>query len=439
VAGDGCGDSAAIGEVTGDGRLDLILGCRNLDGGASDGGGAIVFARNAANTGFAAAQVVTSPASGATAGCGVHVATGDVNGDNRPELALGCFTADGAATDAGEVVLRESKRALVQTLTVATTARPITSATLTAPRTANGGALPSLEASADGGTTWDAVTSGVAHTFVSAGTTLLARARISDTASIGYAASPWVSGNIDASYVYHEPRVTSASPATLPQGRRGVVVSITGTEFDAGATVGISGGGITITNTTWVSATRIDITVDVAGAAAASARSVTVTNPDTGTNTKAAALTITVPALTVSLSVLGFTAGARDATAPYDFDLGTMFPGATQMVGPAGSGQTTVGSAVNVNVASDTDWLVQVQGANLTSGGNSIAIGQLSWKHFGVAEAWTPYATTAQTLDGNLTPTAGTTLGYDARLIVPGGQVSGAYSTTLTYTVLAQP
>lgn len=438
-AGDGCGDSIALGDVTGDGRADIVLGCRNIDDAAADGGGAVLLPRNASNTGFSAAQRITSPASGATAGCGVHVALGDVNGDARPELALGCFTADGAATDAGEVVLREAKRALVQTLTVAATARPITAATFTAPLVANGGALPALEASSDGGTTWDTVSSGVAHTFASPGTTLLARARIADTPSAGYATSPWVSGNIAVSYTYHEPRVTSTSPATLPQGRRAVVVTVNGSEFDPGATVAISGPGITITGTTWVSTSRIDVTLDIAGAATASARDVTVTNPDTGTNTRTAALTVTVPSLTVALSVLGYASAVRDASAPYALDMGMLLPGGVQQVGPTGSGQATPGSAVDVTVTSDTTWMLQAQGTDFSSGGNTMSIGQFAWKHFGVAEAWTPFAVTAQSIESAQPPTAGTTRSYDARLSLPLTQAAGTYSSTITYTVIAQP
>ena len=60
------------------------------------------------------------------------------------------------------------------------------------------------------------------------------------------------------------PTLTSISPNSGVQGQ-GVAVTLTGTNFVAGATIGVSGAGITVSNTTVVSATQITATFAIAG------------------------------------------------------------------------------------------------------------------------------------------------------------------------------
>ena len=52
-----------------------------------------------------------------------------------------------------------------------------------------------------------------------------------------------------------------------------------------GATVAISGSGITVNSVTWNSATKLTIVVSVSGGASTGFRNVTVTNPDQGSFT----------------------------------------------------------------------------------------------------------------------------------------------------------
>lgn len=434
VSTDMCGDSMAIGDLTGDGRTDIAVGCRYLDTASSNGGGAYVYARNASNTGFDPAVAVASTTTSADAGCGISLAIGDVNGDGRDELAIGCYLADSVAPDAGELLLRETKRALVQTTTVASTTRPITSATLSASLVANSGVLPALEASANGGSNWETVSPGVAHTFAFPGTDLRIRARITDTRAVGYASSPWVSGDIGVSYSFHEPRVTGASPS-VPQGRRGIVVSIAGTEFDNGAIVGISGTGITITNTARVSASRIDVTLDVAGDATAGSRDVTVTNPDTGTHTGTGVLSVTSSSISIAVSSLGFADASRDVGG---LSWGLISHGTLKQIGPTGSGQTLAGPALRVAVTSDTTWQLRVEGTALTDGARTIPASALAWKRHGITETWTAYSSTPQTIL-NLQAPGSSTREYDAQLSVPIDQTAGTYAGSLTYTVTPQP
>ena len=72
------------------------------------------------------------------------------------------------------------------------------------------------------------------------------------------------------------PTLTSISPNNGVQGQ-GLAVTLTGTNFVAGATIGVSGAGITVSNTTVLSATQITATFTIAGTAATGAQNITVT------------------------------------------------------------------------------------------------------------------------------------------------------------------
>src|SRR4029077_16977121 len=72
------------------------------------------------------------------------------------------------------------------------------------------------------------------------------------------------------------PTLTSISPNSGVQGQS-VSVTLTGTNFVAGATIGLSGAGITVSNTTVLSTTQITATFTIAGSAATGGQNVTVT------------------------------------------------------------------------------------------------------------------------------------------------------------------
>src|SRR4029077_13279490 len=72
------------------------------------------------------------------------------------------------------------------------------------------------------------------------------------------------------------PTLTSISPNSGVQGQR-VAVTLTGTNFVAGAAIGVSGAGITVSNTTVASATQITATFTIAANAATGAQNITVT------------------------------------------------------------------------------------------------------------------------------------------------------------------
>ena len=81
------------------------------------------------------------------------------------------------------------------------------------------------------------------------------------------------------------PTVTSVDPSALGQGATSQDFTITGTGFVDGATVTISGAGVTLGTISVDSSTSISTTITVSASATVSARNVTVTNPDLGSGT----------------------------------------------------------------------------------------------------------------------------------------------------------
>src|SRR6202030_742951 len=72
------------------------------------------------------------------------------------------------------------------------------------------------------------------------------------------------------------PTLSAISPNSGVQGQS-VPVTLTGTNFIAGATIGVSGAWITVSNTTVASATQITATVTIVANAATGAQNITVT------------------------------------------------------------------------------------------------------------------------------------------------------------------
>ncbi len=106
-----CGTAVATGDVNADGRDDVVVGCpRDTAGAVATGGSVLVFVRNAANSGFEAPVPLTHPQPTALDACGVDVATGDVNADGRDDVIMGC-SGDGitdAPNTGSAVVLRRN-------------------------------------------------------------------------------------------------------------------------------------------------------------------------------------------------------------------------------------------------------------------------------------------------------------------------------------------
>ncbi|HNI36616.1 MAG TPA: hypothetical protein PLV93_14535, partial [Microthrixaceae bacterium] len=78
------------------------------------------------------------------------------------------------------------------------------------------------------------------------------------------------------------PTVSSLSPSTLPVGASTTTVTITGTNFQPGATVTIGDSQVTVGASSYVSSTSITVPVSVLTTATPGPRTVTLTNPDGG-------------------------------------------------------------------------------------------------------------------------------------------------------------
>ena len=167
------------------------------------------------------------------------------------------------------------------------------------------------------------------------------------------------------------PTLASVSPASGVQGTS-VPVTLTGSNFVAGATVAVSNPGIAAGSVTVVSATQITAMLTIAGAAALGAASVTVTT-SSGTS-GAAVFTVNPPAPT--LASVSPASGVQDTSVPVTLTGSNFVAGATVGVGNPG---ITVGSVTVVSATQITATLTIAATAALgaasvtvtTSGGTS--------------------------------------------------------------------
>jgi hypothetical protein len=96
------------------------------------------------------------------------------------------------------------------------------------------------------------------------------------TVSASSAATPSAVGTASVKVVAPDPAFSSITPNSGTQGTS-VAVTLTGSNFISGATVAVSGGGVSVKNVTVVSATQITATFTIGSSASAGNRNVTVT------------------------------------------------------------------------------------------------------------------------------------------------------------------
>src|SRR5881296_268994 len=99
------------------------------------------------------------------------------------------------------------------------------------------------------------------------------------------------------------PTISSVSPSTGVQGAS-LTVTVTGTNFQAGASAAF-GSGITVSSTTVVSSAQLSVALVIGATAAMGARDVTVSNPDGQSAVLTGGFTVTPPPPTLSLAFLG--------------------------------------------------------------------------------------------------------------------------------------
>src|SRR5437867_7277 len=99
------------------------------------------------------------------------------------------------------------------------------------------------------------------------------------------------------------PTISSVSPSTGLQGAN-LTVTVTGTNFQAGASAAF-GAGIRVSSTTVGSSAQLSVALVIGATAAMGARDVTVTNPDGQTVVLAGGFTVAPPPPTLGLAFLG--------------------------------------------------------------------------------------------------------------------------------------
>jgi hypothetical protein len=107
------------------------------------------------------------------------------------------------------------------------------------------------------------------------------------------------------------PALASVTPNSGTQGTA-VNVTLAGSNFAAGATVGVSGEGVTVSNVNVLNAGRITATFTIAAAAAARARNVTVTTIDGTSNS--AVFTVKAAGKAPTLTSITPSSGARGSS-----------------------------------------------------------------------------------------------------------------------------
>jgi len=184
------------------------------------------------------------------------------------------------------------------------------------------------------------------------------------------------------------PTLNSVSPNT---GEQGSVVPITlmGSNFAAGATVGVSGGGVTVSSISVVNATTITAIFTISGGATVGGRDVTVTNIAPG----------------------GGTSGAQPFTV-------TVAPNPVPVLASVSPNTGTQISAVNVTLTGSNF----VPGATVQVSGSGITVTNVS-------------VTNATTMSALFTIMGGATLGTRDVTVTnpaPGGGISGPQVFTVT-------
>ena len=123
------------------------------------------------------------------------------------------------------------------------------------------------------------------------------------------------SGSLASAFtVNNAPSIESLSPSSRAQGATGQTIVVKGANFESGAglAVSLSGTGITVNSTSFVSTTQVSANISIAPNAPTGARTLTLTNPDATTAT--ATFTVNAPPSVTSTSPGSRGQGASNQT-----------------------------------------------------------------------------------------------------------------------------
>jgi len=239
------------------------------------------------------------------------------------------------------------------------------------------------------------------------------------------------------------PALTSIAPISGFRGTA-VPVTLTGTNFFTGATVAVSGGGITVSGVNVVSSTSITAIFTISATTAISARNVTVTS--IGGTSNAVTFSTHGPVLT---SIAPNT-GARGTSFPVTLT-GSGFTGTTAVT-VANSPNMTVSNVVVVNDATITATLTLAPATALGAHNVNVTApgGTSNNVTFTVANPATPTLTSVApntgvrgtaipvTITGTNFTAAGTTVAVSGTgVTVSGVTVASSTSITATFTITA--
>jgi len=234
-------------------------------------------------------------------------------------------------------------------------------------------------------------------------------------------------GTLTNGYTYiGPPNVTGISPGSGTVNG-GTSVTITGTDFQPGATVTV--GGVAATSVTFVNSTSLTATT---GAHVADVVDVIVTNPDIQTNTLTGAYTY-VGSLTIT-------------AAPADYGYSATLNGTTLNL------TSSFAVGVRDSTGNGAGWNVQATIGTLTSGANTIPPANQSIQSVAISGVTgtgptngVGYPLAIPTASGEIynaavnTGTGQATMTFNTRLVVPADTFAGTYTTTLTVTIAAGP
>ncbi|MCW2927820.1 MAG: hypothetical protein JWM86_1788 [Thermoleophilia bacterium] len=150
---------------------------------------------------------------------------------------------------------------------------------------------------------------------------------------------------------------------------------------------------------------------------------------------------VATPSIVVDFSSLGYSDGTRTSGGAVGF--GDIQPGSQPRIGPAGSGQSAPGAALELSIVSDASTAISASAPDFTrGGGGSLPIGTLAWRDAtGTGEtisttSWTPFTNAPNTLEQEAPGSHAYTWWMQW---TPGYALSGSYATAITMTITASP